>query len=506
MQNIKLPKIIGIETKILLAIVILFLSLGLSAIVLLAYFGVPVGDDYLAIKTFSDPQNWLGEAWYSFTHTGRYAQSITSSISYGLLGSSIAVILPAFTLIWLYVLIYHYIKLIFAKLKITIELYSIHLFSVGILILLIFTGSPAVPQNIDFMYQGFFFSSAIVTYTLSILAVLSLLYLFITKQKFISKNPMLIQIILYISLFYVSLHNEVLPMTLFALSVFAIIFSALRSDNNIITTFKNYRMHLVGVSATSLLALVVMFFSPSRIARSSAIAESASSSPGITDIIFATFEKLPFAMSIYIDKIDAILIFLFSVSTIIVLSKIRNIKYSAVLKWGAIIFFIGILSTLISLGLQVIGYGVHTNIYGRAMVLSHSVFIIGLLSLSIGSIGVLNQRIKLNDLSKTFLLLICVIVGGLTLNRYIITITDAVNSVQSYNAIWTEQDKKLKEHSKENMSEIIYLDENAAGIGDGFSLSCTGPFSESTNWLNQGMASYYGIDKICSITDIKELE
>jgi hypothetical protein len=78
-----------------------------------------------------------------------------------------------------------------------------------------------------------------------------------------------------------------------------------------------------------------------------------------------------------------------------------------------------------------------------------------------------------------------------------------ISSIQDYQALWLSQNAFLREVSRTHPATIIYLKDNGAGIGDGFSVQCNSPYSKYTMWLTDGMEAYYGVKEICSESDPK---
>jgi len=483
--------------RIILTLLGVMVVTGLGTAILTAYFGVPIGDDYLAIKTFSDKHTWLSEAWNSLTHTSRYMQSITSSFAYGLFRSKVAVILPLIVMIWFYTLTFFYIRFMSNRAKIQITNIGNFTASAAILFLLLNFGRPSDMHNIWLFFQPYFFTSAIVTYTIGVLLYLTFILCMISSKKLLRLPSVSYLSTIFSGTFLLSLYNETMPATLLGLSILGAIVSFIKSKK---TTKVFYTFLATGTSA--LLALIVMFFSPANAARRQIVGAKTS----LGDLYTGVSHNLNSALSSSIlrpsDIITAI-----AIATIVyfMMAPKGKLKFSPkaaapTLVVGILSIIAGLLSLIASLTLSAIGYGISPNIYPRTLLLPEILLIAGLIITILSIWMIIDTRVKRQYL--TTFAMATVMVATLSIVPHSISRTAShLVGVQDYNAVWQKQDQELKEQAKTNPKDTVYIDDEGAGIGDGFSVRCVGPYVKYTSWLSDGMEAYYGVKRICATSD-----
>lgn len=483
--------------RIIFALLAVMVVTGLGTALLTAYFGVPIGDDYLAIKTFSDKHTWLPEAWNSFTHTSRYMQSITSSLAYGLFRSKVAILLPLIVMVWFYTLTFLYIRLASNRTKIQVTNTGNFVISAAILFLLLNFGRPSDMHNIWLFFQPYFFTSAIVTYTIGALLYLTFLLFMLSSKKVLRLPSLNYLSIIFAGTFLLGLYNETMPATLLGLSALGALASFVKSKK----TTKIFYTFLV-TGASTLLALIVMFISPANAARRQTVGAKMS----FSDLYIGVSHNLSSALSSFIlrpsDIVTAV-----AIATVVyfMLAPKGKLKLSvkvatSTLILGASSITAGLLSLIASLTLSAIGYGISPNIYPRTMLLPEIFFITGLIITSLGLWAIIDTKVK-NQYLITALLAAIVVATLFIVPHSISRTASHLVGVQDYNAIWQKQDQELKERAKTDPQDTVYINDEGAGIGDGFSVRCIGPYVKYTSWLSDGMEAYYGVKKICATSD-----
>lgn len=475
---------------------------GLGSILFTAYFGVPVGDDYLAIKTFSNGHTWLHEAWHSFTHTGRYMQSIAASIAYGVFGNKIAILLPLITIGWLYILLYLYGRLVANILKTSLSVTQGHFISAASIVVIVTAGRVIDPQGTWLLYQPFFFSSAIVTYTLCALSYATLFYVYIRFANRLKQRPIVSLTIFTVIAYLIGLFNETAPATMMTLAVIlaAVSYVSIIKSTGLRTT----RPYLLSLATASVLSLATMYLSPSGAARRHATGAMQDDNEGIIEPIlsnvFHTVSTLVYRPS------DMILIAV--IASLIYLHIFRHQNRKLPYQWTAIVGVGVLLASLVSLTISitflVLGYGAHTGIYPRTFLIFQLTSYAGALLTFLGGIGFVMQKLPRNY-QKTAAFL----GAALTLVALVAIMPHATAKLSgnllgtvTYHQVWTHQDKELREDAATHPNETVYLDDAGAGIGDAYSVQCKSPYSSSTIWLTNGMEAYYGLREICSKTDL----
>ena len=483
--------------RIILTLLAAMVITGLGSAILTAYFGVPIGDDYLAIKTFSDKHTWLSEAWNSLTHTSRYMQSITSSLAYGLFRSKVAVLLPLIVMIWFYMLIFLYVRLASNRTKIQITNTGNFVISAAILFLLLNFGRPSDMHNIWLFFQPYFFTSAIVTYTIGILLYLTFILFMLSSKKALRLPPFKYLSIIFVGTFLLSLYNETMPATLLGLSALGALVSFAKSRK---TTKIFYALLVTG--ASTLLALMVMFLSPANAARRQTVGAKMS----FSDLYTGVSHNLSSALSSFIlrpsDIVTAVAIATVAYFMLAPKGKLKlGVKVVVpTLVVGASSIAAGLLSLIASLTLSAIGYGVSPNIYPRTLLLPEIFLITGLIITTLGVWAIIDTKVRKQYLTAAVMSVIMVATLFTTPHSISRTASHLVG-VQDYNAVWQKQDQELKEQAKTDPQDTVYIEDEGAGIGDGFSVRCVGPYVKYTSWLSDGMEAYYGVKRICATSD-----
>jgi hypothetical protein len=135
------------------------------------------------------------------------------------------------------------------------------------------------------------------------------------------------------------------------------------------------------------------------------------------------------------------------------------------------------------------------------MLISQLLYVISLPYLTFSISSLLLSRFGTNSIFRLAAIFFGVILI-LSIPKYLDKILTQVNSSTTYHNAWIEQDNILRKAASNNTPETVYLKNPAAGMGDGFSLQCTGPYAKSTMWLNVQMTQYYGNqDRICPEAD-----
>lgn len=502
-KKLGLPGVEKFNSKLLTLLVIIasaYVCLGISAILLIAYYGVPMGDDYLAIKTYENPSTWLNEAWLSLSTTSRYLQSVTSSITYGVLGHKIAVLLPVIVLIWFFILSSLYLQLGFKKLNLTIESWKVYGLSAATLVILVISGQAAESTSILFMYQTFFFSSAIVTYTICVLAFLTLFYLYLRYTNIVKKYPKSAFGIFVGISFLLSLFNETIPASLLSVTIALLAISFFKFP--ILHALKKIRPYLIGLAGANFLALIFMYLSPARAARSDFTGGLQTS-----NIIEPVLTKSVDIMSSYFTPATLGILVVISLITAISLVRVQAAQktFSRTLFFGIATVLAGVLSLLVAVTFVVLGYGPSSSIVPRVLLLVQILLIIGAAVTLTGASGLTLMKLPNKVSSYAILVVVSIaIVLSITIApSYINKISAAISTTENYHQIWEAQDELLHNAAATNANKTIFLPDEGAGIGDGYSIACDGPYSKFTIWLTDGMEAYYGVREICAESDLK---
>ncbi len=496
-----LNKSSNILPKIIAGLLAVITVVGLGTAILTAYFGVPMGDDYLAIKTYSNKHTWVAESWHSLTNTGRYMQSATSSVAYGAFRDNIGVILPFIVMAWLYVLIVLYLRLANKKFRLSIHKAGIYAIAAPILFIFMSAGRPDGVNHLWFAYQPFFFSSAIVTYTIGVLLYLSLIYFVLTSGWFSKKTIVVKSTLVFVTTYILGLYNETTPATAFGISVLALLIIAFAP------IVKNKLKHqyialLSSTAAASVFALVTMYFSPSSIARRQNLTSLGTDRSNLVESVLTNFNTT--ISSLVLRPSDIALIFLIGITFyLLVLGKQSrsNLKPVSLSLTGAGVIMTGLLTLLGTLVLLGLGYGATPNVYPRTLLIPQLVINSGLIILAVGLVSWLYSYHKAKSI-QVAVLVIFTIGAFIITPHHIARSAGHITGAQDYNAIWQNQDSQLKDLSRSNPEETVYIKDEGAGIGDGFSTKCTGPYTKSTIWLADGMEAYYGLREICAQSDL----
>lgn len=499
MKSLSISKLNSWLSTGLIAILVLFVITIIGASVFTIFFNVPMGDDYPTIATYSDRHTWLNETVHTLTNTSRYAQGFASALSYGLLRESIVYILPSLTIVWGFVLVYLYQAMLYARLGIRITKTFVCFTSAAVISLILSAGRSVEPSHVWLFYQSFFFSSAIVTYTIAILLYVTFFYVFIRYPNTGMSKPWQRLTVFVIFSFLIGLFNETAPATFFGLAILAIIFSF--GTNTYSKKLRALRTYLWVFSLTCVAALSSMYFTPANSGRREATGSTYDN--GLIGPIFDNFVEVASGM-MYRPSDTVILVALGLVTYLAIRSNNKKFsQYSTLSVLGGVLMIASFLSLLSGLTLLTIGYGAYTAIYPRTLLLAQIFYIIGGYTLAIGASGTLLEKnlIIPRGLIKTLTLTVLIIGSTAVVAHSVSKSANHLAGVQDYQAIWMDQDAALREAGIETPGVTIYLDDRGAGIGDGFSIRCNSPFSGSTIWLNDGMEEYYGLKEICSKTD-----
>lgn len=506
MKRVKLEGALGVSCNTLLRIIVCLVAIitivGLGVAILTAYFGVPMGDDYLAIKTYSNKHTWLAESWHSLTNTSRYMQSITSSVAYGLLRERAGVVLPLIVMAWMYTLIVLYIRLASKRLGLSISNLGACTIAAPILFMFMSSGRSDSVNHLWFTYQAFYFSSAIVTYTLAVLLYLSLLY-FILVSKWFHRKSVVIQAVLVAAAAYLlGLYNETTPATILGISLISVVLVQLTP---IVKGKLKIRLSLLlsSVALASVASLLSMYFSPANIARRQTITSLGVDRSNLVESVLTNF--MTATSSLMLRPSDIALALLIGVISYTLIIGRQSQATINPLRWtstGIITIALGLLVLLGTLVLLGIGYGASPNIYPRMLLIPQLLLGSGLIVLSIGLASKLYSYRNAKVLHVAVLGILAM--GALAITpHHISRSAEHLASVQDYYAIWQAQDYELQIQSKTNPNERVYIQDEGAGIGDGFSTRCTGPSAKYTLWLTDGMESYYGLREICAQSDLR---
>lgn len=495
-------------TKNILLLITAFCIIGMATSLVLTRFGRPIGDDYGAITTFHS-RDLAHQAIVSITHTGRYSQSIASSLFYGLLGASVTRILPLLAIIWLNVISYLYIKKILQHIRYesrNIDIFSFKLSVIFSFLLLFVNNTPNYSNLLSWpSYQLFFWSSGIVTYTLAILFLVTgyySIYLSRLSQKLqpVSQYSSLTVLVLITGLF-----NEAQPAIIFIFCILLYLFSYLRYFERII---KQRRKVVIGAIA-SLTALIGLYFSPGRLTRSKDLSKiSPTSSGSLPETVLRNLHTL--VHDIYFRPTELVILTLLGVVLFCIavessrnkhLLKNRIKLLMPYLTLAPLLLFI---STVVSITLVALGYGLSAGLYSRTLLISQISYVLSIVAMAAIVCGMLYSHIKVDRATIVIRSFMIVLAFGFlfSLPRHFDKIMMQVNSSVTYYNLWNLQDSVLSVAARNNRPETIFLKDPATGIGDGFSLTCKSPNAKSLIWLNMQITQYYGgNDRVCSMPD-----
>lgn len=491
--------------KIMIFVVLGLSIIGLSAAILSMLFGKPIGDDYGAISTYNSG-HWLHEAYASLTTTGRYGQSISSSLLYRIFGDKIVVLLPLIVTAWFILLAFLYTKRFLGSHidnKRVLVYYSLGLSIVLTFLVLFINNSPQTTNLSSWVsYQLFFWPSGIITYTLPLLLLTSGFYiLFFSNLHTRIGNRT--RIILYtLVVFLSSLFNEVQPAIVLAVSTGLLILSFIHFYKSV----RPYRSVLLVSIITTGLGLVALFFSPGRSQRTQLLDTMSPSPQGsLAGSVERNISTL--VNHLYLrpsELLVMVLIGMLIAITMYYLAK-NKIAYKTYAKhtlpYAILLILICVISTVLAIILVVIGYGYSAGIYSRTMLIAQSTYVIAITFLSFSLSSIFICKYGINNIFKSAVI-VTSIAFLLFIPRYSDKVLTQVNSSVTYYNAWIEQDRILKKEASIDKKQTIYLDHPAVGVGDGFSLTCTGPYAKTTMWLNVQITQYYGgNDRVCLSTD-----
>ena len=455
-----------------------------------------MGDDYGAITLYNHAaDNWLDNTLHSLLNTSRYTQSISSSVLYWAFGENIGKLLPLTIYVWIVVLIYQYTSLNIKSLGLKKLNWQLLFISISFASFMIIFGSPREAWHVTLFYQTFFFSSAIVTYTLSILSLLTLMLIYLRKPKFIKKHPIAALVVFFLVSFITNLWNEVLPATVFGVS-FLLFLSTLFKHK--IKKLPYITYYYLASMVSSLLALSVMYLSPARLARSDSLAIT--TNYNLFEVVSTKYIDF---LEIYAGKLDFFLLVILALASSLFILNANN-KSDKILSSSKKLIFYGLLlsaaaalSMLISVILLTLGYGPATTILTRALSPGHILLFSGMVVLLTGLFTYLNKKYTTHNTQVLLLVVVLILTiyaipKMLDRSYYIVTYTG------NYYELWNSVNNDLS--NAKNKDSTQYVPREFSGIGDGFSLSCKED-AVYTNWLNEGIEEYYDLDSICSIED-----
>jgi len=484
--------------KVLAILIIGIALVGLSAAVISIYVSKPIGDDFGAI-VFYRPDVWVAHTWTSLLDSGRYGQTVMGATIYGLLGSRVPNILPFFILAWFASLSYVYINFLLGKYlqKEPVNHYLAAIFTIIFTFLILFVNNSAISTPPIWMtYQTFFWPSGIVTYTIPTLSILTVAYLLLIRRNLLSTKKRYAYFAL--AVFTVGLFNETLPTTLLAIAVGLLILSYIP----LLKAALNKRPIYLITIAASISALLVLLLSPGSQKRQAVT--------GVFhrgDVVQGVLHNFWFSLSDLMFRPKELVLIGFSGLVIALIIKYQvkpsltalNRARTHGLVFGTIMIALALGALLVSLTLLAIGYGEHTGVYARTLLVPQILYVLGLILLATSISSLMISRFK--PYIVRLMLAAALLLFVVLLPHYLDKIVSQVNSSIGYSNAWTEQEVVIKNHLKQDPNQTIYLPPSAAGIGDGFNLSCTGPYSSSTIWLNYQIAEYYNVKRVCSTLD-----
>lgn len=493
---------LNVSSSLIKVLVVLIIGITLSIIivsVICMLLGKPVGDDFGAISYYK--QNvWLENTLESLRTTGRYGQTVSGAIFYGLFGRNVAILLPLMTLFWFMYLIFIYSKsVILPFFKINEKKLIISIFiTVSMTSMVMFLNSNT---NTDvgyyptwLSYQYFFWPSGIVTYLIPFLVFASIYYMLFIRHNNLSSKLKLI--FLFLITFLIGIFNETTPTTLMAIAGGITVLSFIKPFRKYII---KYRSKCVTIAFSSLLAVIALLLSPGSQERQAATGAHSRSIfqiiLGVGRNIYVSFTQLMFRPT------DIILLFSICLITAVIIIYLtrKNKKELVDLSKRGIIF--GIVSFIVFVGslgcsylLVSVGYGEHAGIITRTLLLPQIIYVLSL-AILFTSASIL-MICKFKDKLLNIILLCLILSVCLCMPAYIQRTKNQIDSSIKYFSSWNEQEKIIKKSLESNKSSTIYLPNSASGIGVGQNLSC------KNGWLYLLIQEYYGAKKICALSDI----
>lgn len=469
---------------------------GLATILVSILLGRPIGDDLSAIVFYS-PEVVVSHAINEIQNTGRFGQSLLSSITYSLTGSRVGQIGPFVAVFGWLGLTYVYVKLAFSRYQINPSRSVV--LSVAGLVFFLVAFTNANPTNVRlpvwFTFQNFLWPAAIITYTLPLGMYLTVVYLFLLRKPPIRKRY---NLIFYSILTYLlCLTNETMPATLAGLSVLGLVSSYLPY----LGSMKNHRSSFIVTGISTSLAFVSLIFSKGSQERQATTGVSTRDS---------IWENLKANLGGYFldwgyRPIDFILLLLAAVVISLVVNALieDSAKFTEKKLVTGIIFSLlaitgSIVSMTISLILPAVGYGEWVPPLTRLMLIPQVLHVVGFLVLFTNIL--LIARIRLHRIWIT-LITATVMVSLLFYGSQILQkLTSQVKTSASYANTWDEYVPIIEKKVRENPNETILLPREMDGIGNDFLLSCV-----EGNWLHVAMQRYFNATRICSIEDSPEV-
>lgn len=486
-------------------------TLGVSAALLSMFFGRPIGDDYGAISTYHYSENWFHVAWESLTSTGRYGQSLLASILYGSLGNRITIILPILSLFIFIAVAYLYIRYAAAKLLTDLNGFELRMCSILAALVLTFLVLfiNNTPQTTTLptwaSFQLFFWSSGIITYTLPLLALISGVYFLflsrITKSLKKRSRYLLFGMLVYIC----SLFNEIQPVVMVSISIGLLALSYIGYYRGLVRS----RVVLLIAFAASTFGLISLYFSPGRLTRSAFL--DTVTTPAEGTILDSTVRNIMTLTRDYYfrPREIALLVLIGLLLTLCLRFYIKNLKklnsqLAELLPYMLLLPILCVLSAIVSFLLIGLGYGYYAGVYSRTLLITQLIYVVTIPVLVFTFSTLFLDRFKSLALKSVIALTSVVsILVLISVPNYIGKLLVQINSSISYSNLWDAQDSYLKEKAADGIKETVYLSEPATGMGDGFSLTCTGQFAKTTMWLNVQIWEYYGKneERVCAVPD-----
>jgi hypothetical protein len=475
----------------LIALLSVLTAVGLSVALLSIYYSKPIGDDFGAIQYYHSSA-WLSHTFESLSTTGRYGQSIASTVIYGLFGDHTSTFLSLIIISWIVLLVFVYLRVGATRLQLKMN----PLFTLGaslvISFLLLFVNKAIDNGNPPtwLTYQLFFWPSGAITYVIPVLTLLTVIYLLLTKAgRFPMRKKLLC---LAITVYATGLFNEIQPSTLTAICAAFLILSLIPY----FSLFKKVRPFLYASGIASLAALLTSFFSAGSRSRQASLATQI----GHDHLVQNVLHNLNIALrNVYFRPQDILLCIAIGLLISIALTKYKKFHVLPLMLISAVSLLVWFGSLVCSFVLVGYGYGDTVGIYPRTLFIPQISYVLGIITIGV-TVGALVLKTKKRYIVNISLIMIAIGIT-LTVPRYLEKMTVQLSSSLSYSNAWTYEDQYLKEQAIKDPSRTIYLPPSTAGIGDGFSLRCNGPFSSSTIWLNDLIEKYYKLREVCSTQD-----
>ena len=500
--------------KFNLVVYLPILATLIGVVILTAFYATPYGDDYYSIPGMSIYENgfinFFEHLFNKVAESSRPAQEIFAHISYGLLGNSTPVILPIITAFLFVITGYLYfgkvpqIRRLNAHRKFIQLCLSIILFVFCIYLSRSLSGDGSV-----YSYQLFFFSSAIVTYTLPLLTILLAIYYFMLSGRAKRYRSLWPRILIFILLTFLLTANEVMaPGLIVAIALPLLAYIILRLVKrksrlrDLIRSNVVINSTIILVGSLASLAITI----PLKKSRMSANLAGSDYSlySNLSNSIGETIHILSTTIFRPTDILTSLILSVLLVLFIHIYTPKSKVNYIRILYTGLALLIITILLFYVSRVLSNAAYGLVFYQVPRTTLLPHIMYSLTLLTMSIGVVGIAINTLPRRGVTIALTALIaCLAVSTIAIPRILDRASGQLEASIKNNYRWHSRDKQIIDAIDRGESSV-YLDDTTDGISDIFIVHCEDKnLNPSWIWYREGMSDYYNDRiRICNSSEL----